>query len=966
MSVCSGFFDVIRALVAASRARWYIALIALLARSYSQDHVVNGTFEGSFAGNGVAWGWVDNSSWAPVTVSYASSSPGSSGAGKCQKIAVSQFAGGSVQFYQLLGSPVAAGRLAHLTMSLKGSMAATVTLQLRKLSAPYTAFTSRNFPVTASWSNHSYDVVMPGSENDMVLMVLLTGVGTVYLDNVGVTDSANPGPNPYTTLSPPPNPVKDLLFGQHAHHHNYPAMTWPAVPFKVIRFWDSKTAWPQLEPSPGAWNWSRLDDLVNRAVASNHTVLLTLGLTPAWASARPGETNAYTPGNPAALGWAAEASNISTWSNYIFQVANRYKGKITNYEVWNEPNNNVLPLAFFSGTYSNLVKLADMAYKVIKSVDSAAMVVSPSVVASSSYLDNFFYAGGAATLDRVGYHFYTGYHSTSEFGRAPERSVAEVLRVRDVMAKYGLAPKGLWNTESGWYAESTQNPDTSPAADAVYVPVAQQGDLIARLYLLQHAQGVETACFYAWDNGDMGLLEPNGAMKPGAKALASIRSWMVGNTMVSCGADSSGNWVAHFTKPGDNSFRVVWKEEGVTNTLAITTWGAKQSVSLYGITNSLLGASQLAVTSSPVRVDLTDFPVVTVSPLSMTNNKPFDVSLSVTGNWGYWSTNFGFSFVSFGPGGSTLRLSNQTQLWVYGASNGAASPTNKYHYGIDPLLKAPVVTLPPSFTTNQTVSIYVGISGGTGYLTTNGWASRFTISPPGMLMTLSKTRTLQAYGEQSGLSGPTNLGYYTVQAPRIQLGLPVATAEPLKREAGLSISLAFEAGFEPSLAISYQLAGESLWRPLQAPDLVGNLLPSDPGLLVYRWLRPQVPRGKNVTFRAEGMGDPAGVVSTYSLPISLDGLFPGPGDMSGVQVVNSPFQKSGDAVALVRVPMGCRGTVMAPSGRIIADLGLPNEAGVIYWSPMAGNHPVAPGVYPIRLSGPAGVGLFNVVILPGY
>ena len=123
--------------------------------------------------------------------------------------------------------------------------------------------------------------------------------------------------------------------------------------------WDAYVTWPNLEPARGKWDFSRLDKYVAIAEKRGVSILLPLGLTPAWASARPAEASNYKPGN------AAEPSNLELWRNYVRTVASRYKGRIRTYELWNEPN---IP-KFFSGSVDMLVKLTQIAREELKKVD---------------------------------------------------------------------------------------------------------------------------------------------------------------------------------------------------------------------------------------------------------------------------------------------------------------------------------------------------------------------------------------------------------------------------------------------------------------------------------------------------------------------------------------------------------------------------------------------------------------------
>lgn len=584
-----------------SQAFWFLILFSapLLAQ---ENRLANGSFDGSFDSKGIASGWEDNSSWAPVEVRYSKESPGADGKGSCQKIEVVSFKGGAVQFISPLKEPIERFRKVAISVQLKGEIASIVEIQLRKKSHPYTTFISKSYAPTKEWQTYRYEEIIPDTAPDMVAIVRLTGVGTVLVDNLTISDSALVGPNPLTTLAPPDRQVSADFFGMHTHNHKFPEITWPTVPFKVLRFWDSRTAWANLEPAKGEWNFDRMDKLVATCNASNVQVLYTMALTPTWASARPDEVSAYTSGQKQ-KGWAAEPANIEDWKNYVRTVATRYKGKIHYYEMWNEPNNNVMPLAFFTGTHAKLAELCREAYKILKEVDPNNTVIGPSVVGSPAYMEGFLRAGGLGSFDKMGYHFYTGYNSKSVFDRAPERSIAEAVRLRGVMEGLGIGKTGIWNTEAGWNTESAQKPDTAPGTTpSKWVPLADFGDLVARLYILNWASAIEVFCFYAWDNGLMGMIEPDGTEKPGANAYRTIQKWMIGNKMESCKMDDSENWVAVFSKPDGAKFRIVWREKD-TAEIDIQSWKASEAASLYGKTESVKGKTTFTAGTSPKRLE---------------------------------------------------------------------------------------------------------------------------------------------------------------------------------------------------------------------------------------------------------------------------------------------------------------------------------------------------------------------------
>jgi glycosyltransferase involved in cell wall biosynthesis len=80
---------------------------------------------------------------------------------------------------------------------------------------------------------------------------------------------------------------------------------WPLIPFGTWRLWDAYVAWPWVEPEKGKWDFANLDKYLSQAEQNRVDVLLPLGLSPTWASARPTEKSGYSPG------YAAEFLAIS-------------------------------------------------------------------------------------------------------------------------------------------------------------------------------------------------------------------------------------------------------------------------------------------------------------------------------------------------------------------------------------------------------------------------------------------------------------------------------------------------------------------------------------------------------------------------------------------------------------------------------------------------------------------------------
>lgn len=384
--------------------------------------------------------------------------------------------------------------------------------------------------------------------------------------------------------------IPPTLFGMHMHsaHNKTP---WPAVPLATWRLWDAGVSWPDLEPRPGEWNFEILDRYVELAAQHQVEILLPLGLTPRWASARPTESSAYSPlvGDD---GRAAEPKNIEDWRNYVRTVATRYKGKIRNYEIWNEPN----ATGFYSGTVDQMVALAREAYQILKQVDSSITVVTPAAtggdtgpdwVDGTSWLDEFFSKGGGAYGDAIGYHFYV-------IPQPPEAMSPLIERVKGVMAQHGLSQKPLWNTESGWFYPKIITDEQEAAA------------YVARSYLLNWAGGVSRLYWYSWDgasNGILRMIDPDDRteLKPAAIAYAELQKWLVGARMNGCSENKNG-WTCPLIRQGGDRAWIVWNPYGNLFFEVPQNWNVQQVRDLRGDTRKLT-ESAIAIGKLPLLLE---------------------------------------------------------------------------------------------------------------------------------------------------------------------------------------------------------------------------------------------------------------------------------------------------------------------------------------------------------------------------
>ncbi|MEO7157766.1 MAG: glycosyl hydrolase [Vicinamibacterales bacterium] len=338
-------------------------------------------------------------------------------------------------------------------------------------------------------------------------------------------------------------PVSNTLFGMHINDVSH---NWPAIPFSTLRLHDSGTSWRDLQPAPGYWNFAPLDALVDRAISGRREVLMVLGQTPQWASARPMEPS-YN-----GLGAAAEPLDLASWRAYVRTLAVRYKGRIHRWELWNEPNVKL----FFSGSPRMMVLMAREAYLVLKRVDPTNTVVSPGIAVrtlnSPTWLDRYLALGGGWYTDVVAVHLYVLSR------QRPESALGSVSRVRAIMARHGLN-RPIWNTESG-YGRTAE----TVAASELYTGQMAMA-YVARTYILAvHAQVARTY-WYAWDDhGFSGLyLTAADRRTPSEAGIAYgvTYQWLVRSRLVRCTRATlgprAGTYTCTFTR-GRDRMQISW------------------------------------------------------------------------------------------------------------------------------------------------------------------------------------------------------------------------------------------------------------------------------------------------------------------------------------------------------------------------------------------------------------------------
>ncbi len=247
-------------------------------------------------------------------------------------------------------------------------------------------------------------------------------------------------------------------------------------------------AWRDIEDiKKGAFNWYFPDVIVEEAERAGLQLLVRIDRQPFWSQAE--GASLYLNGPPKDLADLADFCRI---------LAARYRGRISAYQVWNEPNlsrewgeNPPDPAGY--------VELLRVCYQAIKESDPDAIVISaglaPTGVRSTEampddeYLDAMYAAGAAPYLDMLGVNA-PGYKAPPEVGpdEAADPSAGwgghrtfvfrHVEDLRAIMVAHGDSDKQVAILELGW--------TTDPRPDSAYhwhsVTEEQQADYLVRAY----------------------------------------------------------------------------------------------------------------------------------------------------------------------------------------------------------------------------------------------------------------------------------------------------------------------------------------------------------------------------------------------------------------------------------------------------------------------------------------------------
>ena len=427
---------------------------------------------------------------------------------------------------------------------------------------------------------------------------------------------------PATSASAAVPAISAQAFGMHWMTNG----PYPSMPFAAARIWGGGApTWAQLQPAgptpvysdpdilgnrtqtgwtKAGWDsnaLAKLDSMVDTFRSHGVDPMITLGMTPDWASDGCNHVADGTDwGSQTCAPVATAADNSDPWADYVTFLAQRYQGRVKYFELWNEPS-------LHNGYNDSVARLAAMqnqAYGILHSF--GAQLVSPSIPFTNgsygsttpglNWLKSFLSQPGGKSFDITGLHLYPNDPSVKG-GYGPEWSFNTALAgAKKVLSSYGVYHP-IWNTE--------MNVGRIPAHTTVGSGAAGAA-VVARTFILTTQNKIARTMWYAADDrawGGTWLENSNYTLSTAGYAYRTVRNLLVGKAALGCVRTTVGTnkwkYTCKFgTTKGHKTLLAVWTTGG--NYALKAPAGTKAYYTVTGAKHAAAAGKKFTVTHTPV------------------------------------------------------------------------------------------------------------------------------------------------------------------------------------------------------------------------------------------------------------------------------------------------------------------------------------------------------------------------------
>lgn len=435
--------------------------------------------------------------------------------------------------------------------------------------------------------------------------------------------------------------------------------------------------WDFIERSTGVYTYQGLDNLMNRLKSHGFKVFMTLnGGSHGGAG---GGSPFYAGGNsPTSVNGA-----LPPWLNFVDATVRRYRGDVSTWEIWNEPNFDWQP----SPNAADYAALAQVTIQKVRSLQPGATII----LGGTSMVDKAFLTAVlpvvGSDIDAVGLHPYRQYPEQSQddfvalypflkpnaaFTPVGAASYTEEIAVvRAILSGLGLSRVKIWSTEAGT-ASQNEASGLFPGTET------KQAKNLCRYFLLNRSLGIERSSWF--------------------RALDQ-------NLLTNAYTPTGQAWVENYTAPS----YMALGQFATFGPLALDP-----TTSLVIPTTATTGTLNISVSGS------------TLTATNANNYAQYSVNVPAPGDYVFWFRLKGPDAATYGYLNAAVNGSSGTTsgalTYIFGAFSGLAaglqgqSDLSKYYYspliyvGLDPAQELPYhpVFLPLSGTATLKVQINSG------------------------------------------------------------------------------------------------------------------------------------------------------------------------------------------------------------------------------------------------------------------
>lgn len=344
-------------------------------------------------------------------------------------------------------------------------------------------------------------------------------------------------------------------------------------------------AWGDYESVPGKFNWTLLDKIVELSEQYNIELYPYICYAPTWATVEPD--------------WKYPPKDMQDWYDFVYTVVERYKGKINNWELWNEGDNR----DFWLGTWSEQLELVKIGAKAVKEANPDARTIFGGLTKLElMHVSTIYTSGAAEYIDVINIHYYNETWSSS-----PTESIYDTTKIVASIIKKNGGKQELWIAEIG-YSDYIQEDGQVSYQYSVRAPYEKTKEFQAVTFLRSYAriaatEEVSTILWYEVKNlrldsvaiGDvnnyfLGALDHNYFPKhlwfaiSGAKQLFAEPYKSIDRELMIDHETNMESYVHAFQRENGDVILAAWNRGSNKDTIKVTLPGTFQKGIHYSIT----------------------------------------------------------------------------------------------------------------------------------------------------------------------------------------------------------------------------------------------------------------------------------------------------------------------------------------------------------------------------------------------